>query len=336
LPAEGGTRTLPRVELHTHLEGSLTPARLVALAGRHGQPGLPLACLTPDGTAFRFTGFAGFLQLFRRATSVVRTPLDYHELALDLGAQLAADGVGYAEVIVSYGVMLRRGIDPLAVQRALAEAAAEVAATRGPVLRWLPDAVRQWGVAEADGALAAAVGAGRALGVVGFGLGGDEAAGPAEDFAALCAAARAEGLGLSLHAGEVTAMGEGAGRSIRQAVETCGADRLGHGTAAGADPLLLALLAARGVFVEACPRSNVLTGAVPDLASHPLRAFLDAGIPCCLNTDDRGFFGLDLTGEYAAAAAALGLSAAEAAAMQDQARAAAFDPAAAAGAAAAR
>ncbi len=331
MPAsEGAPALLDRVELHTHLEGSLTPARLDALARRHGQPGLPLACLTPDGRAFRFTGFQGFLQLFRRATSVVRTPRDFHEIALDLGAQLARDRVGYAEVIVSFGVMLRRDIDPVAVQRALHEAAAEIAETRGPVVRWLPDAVRQWGVDEARAALDAALRCGRGLGVVGFGLGGDEAAGPAADFAGLCAEVRAAGLGVSLHAGEVTAMGAGARRSVRDAVEACGAARLGHGTAAAGDPDLLALLASRGVFVELCPRSNVLTGAVPDLAAHPVRAFLDAGVPCGLNTDDRGFFGLDLEGEYATVRNELGLTPAEETAMQRQARAAAFDPEAAA------
>ena len=325
MPAEGREPALGRVELHTHLEGSLTPARLIALARRHDQPGLPLACLTPDGGAYRFSGFHGFLDLFRRATSVLRTPRDYHEVALDLGAQLAADGVGYAEVTVSYGVMLRRSIDPPAVQRALAEAAAEVAGTLGPVMRWIPDAVRQWGLEEAWPAFAAAAACGRDQGVVGFGLGGDEAAGPATDFAPLFAEVRAAGLGVTIHAGEVTAMGEGALRSIRQAVEDCGARRLGHGTAAAADPALLALLAERGVFVELCPRSNVLTGAVPDLAAHPLAAFLAAGVPCCLNTDDRGFFGLDLVGEYAEAARVLHLDAAAAQAMHTQARAAAFD-----------
>jgi len=326
LPASGGAPgPLDRVELHTHLEGSLTPARLDDLARRHGQPGLPLACLTPDGTAFRFTGFQGFLQLFRRATSVVRTPRDFHEIALDLGEQLARDRVGYAEVIVSFGVMLRREIDPVAVQRALHEAAVEIAETRGPVIRWLPDAVRQWGVDEARATLDAAVRCGRDLGVVGFGLGGDEAAGPAADFAGLCAEARAAGLGISLHAGEITTMGEDARRSVRDAVEACGAARVGHGTAAAGDPDLLALLAGRGVFVELCPRSNVLTGAVPDLSAHPLRIFLDAGVPCGLNTDDRGFFGLDLEGEYAAVRNELGLTAAEEAAMHEQARAAAFD-----------
>lgn len=323
--ATGGPSPAPLIELHTHLEGSITPARLRDLAGKYGQPGLVGACLDPEGR-FRYAGFGGFLNLFRDVTSVVRSPADYHALALDLASQLACDGVVYAEVTVSYGVMLRRGIAPASVQRALAEAAAEVAGGGGARMVWVPDAVRQWGVREAGRAWEAAAACGRDLGVVGFGLGGDEAAGMARDFAPLFAEVKAEGLGVTIHAGEVTAMGEAAADSVRQAVIDCGAQRIGHGLAAVADPALLALLAERSVFVELCPRSNVLTGALPDLAAHPLRRFLAAGVPCCLNTDDRTLFGLDLRGEYAAAAAELGLTAAEREGMLDGARRAAFAP----------
>lgn len=313
-----------RVELHTHLEGSVTPERLAALAGRHGRPQLAAECLDPTGRAFAFSGFHGFLDLYKRVTGVMRTPRDFHDLALDLAGQLRDDGVGYAEVLVSYGVMLARDIDPLPVQAALAEAAAEAQESLGVTLRWLPDAVRQFGLEAAWRAWERAERAGRALGVVGFGLGGDEVAGPAAAFAPLFAAVRQAGLGVSIHAGEVTSMGEAARDSIRQAIDACGAARLGHGLAAAADPALLADLARRGTFVELCPRSNVATGALPSLAAHPLRSFLDAGVPCCLNTDDRTLFGLDLRGEYAAARAVLGLTAAEEAAMNAAAARAAF------------
>lgn len=318
--------TVGRVELHTHLEGSLTPARLVALAERHGQPGVPAACLDTAGESYVFADFHGFLRLFRDATSLLRTPDDYREVALDLGAQLAADDVVYAEVTVSYGVMLAREIPPRLVQAALADAAAEIAGTRGVVLRWIPDAVRQWGPDRALQAWHEAGRAGRDLGVVGFGLGGDETSGPAADFAGLFAEVKSEGLGVTIHAGEVTAMGAGALGSVWAAVELCGADRLGHGTAAAADPRLLGELAARGIHLETCPRSNVLTGAVSDLAAHPLSDFLAAGIPCSLNTDDRAFFGLDLRGEEAAVADACGLSAADLDTLKAAPRAAAFDP----------
>ncbi len=315
-----------RVELHTHLEGSVTPARLIALADRHGQPGVPTACLDAGGESYVFDGFHGFLRLFRDVTTLLRTPDDFREVAVDLGKQLADDGVVYAEVTVSYGVLLRREIPPRTVQRALADAAQEVEAASGVVLRWLPDAVRQWGEDAAWQAWEAAALAGRDLGVVGFGLGGDEAAGPASNFARVFADVRAEGLGVTVHAGEVPTMGEAARRSVREAVELCGATRIGHGVAAGADPVLLALLAARGVHIEACPRSNVATGAVERLEDHPLPAFLAAGVPCSLNTDDRTLFGLDLTGEFAAVVAACGLDDAQSAWLTASAQAAVFDP----------
>ena len=314
-----------RIELHTHLEGSVTPARLISLAEKYGQPHLAAACLDDAGTGFSFHGFHGFLDLYKTATSVMREPADFHAMALDLGGQLAADGVVYAEVAVSYGVLLVRGRDPLPVQTALHEAAQEIEETRGIRLRWLPDAVRQLDEKLAWQAWEKAARAGRGWGVVGFGLGGDEAAGPARRFSRLFAEVKAEGLGVSIHAGEVKAMGPRAVDSIRQAVDECGADRIGHGLAAAADPLLLAELAARGIFVELCPGSNVLTGGIGSFADFPLQAFLDAGVPCALNTDDRTMFGLDLASEYARAADLLGLTAAAAAAMQDQAAGAVFD-----------
>lgn len=314
-----------RVELHTHLEGSLTPARLLALAERHGQPGLPAACLDPSGTTYLYEGFADFLRLYRDVTSVLRTPLDFRDVALDLGEQFAADGVVYAEVTVSYGVLLSRDLDPRPIQQALHDVAQEVQETRGIRLRWLPDAVRQWGVDKAWRAWEAAGTCGRELGVVGFGLGGDETNGPAGAFAALFADVAVEGLGITIHAGEVPSMGDDGRRSVREAVEACGALRIGHGVAAAVDPLLLALLAARGVHVEACPRSNLATGAIDRLEDHPLRSFLAAGVSCGLNTDDRGLFDLDLDGEIAAARAAFALTDDEVAGLAASARDAAFD-----------
>lgn len=314
-----------RVELHTHLEGSVTPGRLILLAEKYGQPGLAAACLAADGEAYHFEGFHGFLELFKHVTSLLRTPADFHATALDLGVQLAADGVAYAEVTLSYGVLQKRGIDPAPVQLALAEAAAEVLAAEGVVLRWIPDAVRQWGVDAAWRAWEAAATAGTDLGVVGFGLGGDETSGPASEFAALFAEVRSEGFGVTIHAGEIPKMGSAAVESVRQAVEECGANRIGHGLAAVQDPLIMATLAARNVFVEMCPGSNVMTGGIENWADHPVRDFLNAGVPCCLNTDDRALFGLDLNGEYQRAADLVALSAAEHDGMQKAALKAAFD-----------
>ncbi len=317
---------LPGVELHTHLEGSVTPQRLLALAEKHGQPTLPARCLNDAGTAYVFDGFLDFLELFRKVTLLIKTPADFHALALDLGQTLHDDGVGYAEVSLSYGVMLKRGLDAQAVQLALHEAAHEVEESCGVTLRWLPDAVRQWGLDQGWRAFEEAAKAGRALGVVGFGLGGDEATGPARDFAPLFADVHAEGLGVSIHAGEVPAMGPvAAADSIRQAVEDCGARRIGHGLAAAGDPLIIALLKARNVFVECCPGSNLCTGALKEYSDHPLQEFLSAGIACGLNPDDRSLFGLSMQEELRQAREHLDLKDEQVQMMNTWARQAVFD-----------
>jgi len=309
------------LELHVHLEGSLSPALLRSLAERHGQPGVTATCLTPDGARYLpVAGFARFLERYKAVVSLLRAPRDYHEAALGLGAALAGQGVVYAEVTVGYGVMHRQGVAVAPVQLALHEAAAQVAQEQGVTILWQADAVRQWGVDAAWKALEAALRCGPGLGVVAFGVGGDETALPAGDFAPLLAAARREGFGTTLHAGET-----GGAASVREAV-LAGAQRIGHATAAGGAPEVLALMAEMGVFAELCPGSNVATGAVAGFREHPLRAFLDAGVPCCLNTDDPALFGLSLRGEYDRAKDLLGLTPAEQRRMQHQSLASCFAP----------
>lgn len=311
------------IELHVHLEGSLRPARLRALASAYGRPEVPRLCLNGDGDAFRpLAGFADFLELYKAATSVLRTPADHHAVALDLASGYADQGVTYAEVTVSYGVLQRRGLDPLPIQQALAEASDEARVRHGVHLRWQPDAARQWGVDAAWRVLEAAAKAGRDLGVVAFGLGGDEGALPAADFAAVFVDARREGLGTTCHAGET-----GGPDAVREAVEVCGVTRIGHALGAARDPGVLALMAERGVHAELCPGSNVATGVLARWDAHPLRDFLAAGVGCSLNTDDPTMFATQLRREYERACADFGLTDAEVSEMKKAARGAAFDPA---------
>ena len=228
----------------------------------------------------------------------MRTPSDFHALALDLAAQLAHDGVGYAEVIVS----LRRAAQ--ARNRSAADPGRPGRGGRRGASRPGASSCAGCPTRSGSGASRRRDGPGRPRprrprpGVVGFGLGGDETAGPAADFAPLFAEVKAEGLGVTIHAGEVPAMGRGALDSVR-------AGRAGiaarTGSATGwprrTTPACWRQLACSRDLRRAVPRQQRRSpGRCARLAAHPLRAFLEAGVPCCLNTDDRTLFGLDLRG----------------------------------------
>lgn len=289
---------LPKAELHLHLEGSVTPETAAELAARQG------LSVTPEEVARRYatTDFAGFLDAYRWLTTLLRGPEEYRQIAEDLFVRLRAQGVVYAEITVSAGVLLRRGQDLEGIMAALAEAAAD-AARQGLHVQWILDAVRQFGATAAVEVARRAV-ALRAAGVVAFGVGGDELGLPAEELAPACELARAGGLHVVLHAGEI-----GGPESVRQAVEWLGAERIGHGLAVLHDPALARQLADAGVPLEVCPTSNLRTGALArqlgraaDLAAHPLPQFYRAGLRLALGSDDPAMFGTDLVNEYLNAA----------------------------------
>jgi adenosine deaminase/aminodeoxyfutalosine deaminase len=282
-------QALPKAELHLHLEGSLTPATL-----RELEPSLSAEEIESN---YRTSGdFSSFLRAYVWALGFLRTPDDYALVLRRLLERLEAENVQYAEITISAGVILRRGQDFEAIFSALCKEC-----TSSPVqVRWILDAVRQFGAAEAM-AVAELAAAYRDRGVVAFGIGGDELAGPVEWFAEVFRYARREGLHLTIHAGETAGP-----RSIWGALEL-GAERIGHGVTAAEDPELLTALRERNVPLEVCLTSNVATGAVRDLSSHPLPRFLEAGVPVVLNTDDPGLFGVTLTHEYELAASRFGL-----------------------------
>ncbi len=277
-------RTLPKAELHLHLEGSMTAATLMEL-----DPGLSreeiASRLAPTGD------FAGFLETFKWVVGFLRTPEDYARALRSLLARLAEDNVLYAEITLSAGVALRRGQDFDAIFTALRQEAASA-----PVrVRWILDAVRQFGPEEAMRVAETAV-RHAAEGVVAFGIGGDEQAGPIRWFGEVFQYARRGGLHLTAHAGETAGPD-----SIWGALEL-GAERIGHGIRAIEDPSLVAWLAKHGIPLEICLSSNLATGAVPSLREHPLRLLYEAGVPLVLNTDDPGVFSTTLVREYELAA----------------------------------
>ena len=288
--------SLPKAELHLHLEGSIRPATVCALTARHG------VVLTEEEVRHRYAyrDFPGFIEAFIWVTSFLREPQDYALIARDLAEHLLTQQVVYVEVTLSIGVMLLRKQRPEANFEALLHAT-EPFESRGLRFRWVFDAARQFGV---DAAMEVVESAERCHSkmIVAFGIGGDELVIPTKEFRPVYDRASQLGLHRLMHAGEI-----GGPERIREAIELLGAERIGHGIAAINDPKLMDLLAERKIPLEICPASNIKTGALgrqlrredATIEDHPLPKLLGHGIPIVLSTDDPAMFHTTLLEEYA-------------------------------------
>jgi aminodeoxyfutalosine deaminase len=287
--------SLPKAELHLHLEGSIQPATVCALTTRHNM------LLTEDDVRRRYTyrDFIGFIDAFKWVTSFLREPRDYGLIARDLAEYLLTQGVVYAEVTLSIGVMLLRK------QKAEANFEAILRATepferQGLRLNWIFDAARQFG-AEAAMDVVSAANRCQSKSIVAFGIGGDEMSVATEEFCPVYEQAANMGLHLLMHAGEV-----GGPEKIREAIELLHVERIGHGIAAAHDPALMDLLVDRRIPLEICPQSNIRTGALArqlrraaaGIEDHPLAKLFRHGIPIVLSTDDPAMFHTTLLHEY--------------------------------------
>ena len=284
-----GYHELPKAELHLHLEGSVTPDTMQELA--------PEVAAEEIRRQFAFCTFDAFLKCFTWVVKHLRGPDDYALVAQRLLESLERQNVSYAEITLSAGVVLWKGDDFGSIYEAVRQVA-----SRSPVqVYWNLDAIRQFGVEHTM--QVARLAAERVNdGVISFGIGGDEARGPAEWFTDVYRFAREKGLRLTAHAGETTGP-----ESIWGALRL-GAERIGHGIRAIDDPALMRYLRDSNIPLEICISSNVATGAVRSLAEHPVRKLYDSGVPILLNTDDPGMFGTTLDGEYELAARECGLS----------------------------
>jgi aminodeoxyfutalosine deaminase len=288
-------------ELHLHLEGAIQPETL-----REIDPALTLEEIAHQTS---YTDFAGFIRSYVWVNRKLRSPGDYAIAARRLFEYLETQGVSYAEVTLSAGVVLWKQQDLRAVFDSLAR---EGERSRVGV-RWILDATRQWG-AEAARPVFDFAADHLTEGVIAIGLGGFEAEGPAHWFRDLYAQARDRGLRLTCHAGETTGP-----ESVWDAL-SIGAERIGHGIRAIEDERLIEHLRERRIPLEVCITSNVRTGAVASLKEHPLKKLFDAGVPIILNTDDPALFECTITGEYALAAREFGFTEDELAAIAENAR----------------
>lgn len=295
-------RQMPKLELHVHLEGSVTPSQLARLAGRHDTE---LAAMSVDEITRRFfvyRDFYAFLGTFKAVCDHLRTPEDYAQVFSELAGRLAAQNVLYAEILWTPSIARRNGVDRVAVFEGLLRAAASAREKHGLVVSWIFDCVRQWGAREAyETAWMAADYAGR--GAVAFSVGGDEAGFPARQLAGIFTFARRAGLHTQAHAGEICGP-----ESVWEMIEQCRVERISHGCRSIEDPELVEHLARSSTAIDTCLTSNRATGAVADLQHHPFFSFFERGLAVSLSTDDPGLFLTDLSSEYDLAASLFGLN----------------------------
>ena len=289
--------TLPKAELHLHLEGSIDPSTVLELKKRHGRNGT----LAEAEQLYRYKNFTGFLMAFKTVTEELQTPQDYELITYRLMEKLKADNVLHAEVYVSVGVCLWRKQDFDSILAGLERGRERGEQDFGVSLLWIFDAVRQFGAEKAQRVAELAVRY-RSPSVVGFGIGGDERQAAPELFRDVYAYAAANGLRLTAHAGETAGPG-----SVWGALNLP-AERIGHGFTASQDPELVEALSTRQVPVEICVTSNLRTGVCATIAEHPVRNYFDQGVMVTLNTDDPAMFETSLSREYQLAQDAFGFT----------------------------
>jgi len=290
-PVAAFVAALPKVELHLHLVGSASLDTVLTLARHHPDGGVPT-----DREELRrfytFTDFPHFLTVYHRVNLLVTTAADVVTLLDGLAAELATRTVRYAEVQVTPVRNRMAGIGYADLAAALADGRALARERHGVELGWVFDADARLGPAGAEETVDFAVEY-RPEGTVGIGLAGPEIDIRRADFAPTFRRAVAAGLHSLPHAGETVGPDE-----VWAAVTELGAERIGHGIGAAGDPRLMEHLAEHGITLEVCPISNLRTGAVREIAAHPLPALVAAGVPVSLATDDPGMFHTDLDAEY--------------------------------------
>jgi adenosine deaminase len=281
--------SVPKAELHVHLEGTAPPALVRRLAERNGLP-VPDRLLDEDGR-FHYGDFLDFLRTYDLAASVIRTGEDYRDITYEYLRDCAREGALYVELTASPDHAALVGLSDEEHLEGIARGIDDARREHGIEARILISAVRNFGVEPALRVARHAAERPHPY-VVGFSMAGDEANFPISDFAQPYAIAAQAGLGCTVHAGEWAGPA-----SVREAL-TLPVTRIDHGVRAVEDPALVAELAARGIVLNTCPTSNVVLGVYPDFEHHPLPTLLAAGVPVTLGSDDPPYFGATIGGEY--------------------------------------
>ena len=300
--------SLPLVELHRHLDGSIRIETILELADQHGiaLPANDVAGLKPyvhiDESA---PGLMAFLDRFEHMTAVLVDADACRRVAYENVEDARRENIDYIELRYSPWFMAKtHGMHPFAVMEACADGIRAAERDTGVRANIIGILSRTYGVEtcmqELDAILA------HRDHIVGVDLAGDEEQFPAHLFRQHFKRVRDAGLHVTIHAGEADGP-----HSVWSAIRDLGAERIGHGFRAIEDPSLVDYLVAHDIGLEACPTSNLHTSTVRNYASHPIRQLADLGVRFCLNTDDPGISAIDIAHEYDVATAEIGLSSAQ-------------------------
>ena len=296
-------RGLPKAELHLHIEGSLEPEMLFALAAKHRLT-LRFSSVQEVRKAYDFNDLQSFLDIYYEGAAVLRDADDFRALTAAYLKRAHADGVVHAEIFCDPQTHTARGVPTRAVLEGISEGLAQGERDLGITSRLIVCFLRHLSEAEAFATLAEALKF-RAL-FHGVGLDSAEKGHPPSKFARVFERARAEGLVAVAHAGE-----EGPPEYIEQALDLLKVARIDHGVRCLEKPALVERLRAQGVPLTVCPLSNVKLKVFRRLQDHNLKRLLDAGLRVTVNSDDPAYFGGYVLDNYVECAAALGLSRAE-------------------------
>jgi adenine deaminase len=300
-------KRLPKCELHIHIEGSLEPELMFALAQRNNVA-LPYESVDAVRRAYRFGNLQDFLDIYYRGMSVLIAEQDFYDLAYAYLQRAHADNVRHVEMFfdpqghTARGVAFATVIDGL--HRAIADAKRELGVDASLIMCFL----RHLDEADAERTLDSAL----ALRdrIVGVGLDSSEQGNPPSKFKNVFRRARDAGLFVTAHAGE-----EGPPGYVWEALDVLGVGRVDHGNRSLEDDVLVGRLVRERMALTVCPLSNVRLRVIDDIARHPLRRMLDKGLMVSVNSDDPAYFGGYVNDNYRAVASGLSLTREEIAAV---------------------
>ena len=293
-------RVIPKAELHLHIEGSLEPELIFALAQRNGVS-LPYASVEALRAAYAFTDLQSFLDIYYAGASVLLHEADFYDMAWAYFERTHADNVIHAELFFDPQTHTVRGVPMASVIHGLSRACVDAKEKLGISASLILCFLRHLNEEDAFAALEAALPHREHF--IGVGLDSSELGHPPAKFERVFARCRGLDLHLVAHAGE-----EGPPEYMWQAIDLLKVERIDHGVACLQDPLLVAELAHTRLPLTVCPLSNLKLRVVSDLRDHPLKKMLDAGLCVTINSDDPAYFGGYMNANFVQTVQALGLS----------------------------